>query len=188
MPVLISMLRGVNVGGHNKIKMDTLRALYESLKFEDPRTYVQSGNVLFRTRILTNEKNSAALAKKIQNAIEQEFGFRPEVILRTTDELRKAIAASPFARRDLEPGKILVTFLASEPGPQARAAPLSLKVHPEELHLKGRELYLYFPDGAGRSKLAWSSIAQLLKTTGTARNWNSVTKMLEIAEELEAEG
>lgn len=184
MPVLISMLRGVNVGGHNKIKMDALRALYESLKFEDPRTYVQSGNVIFRTK----EKNAAVLAKKIQNAIEGKFGFRAEVILRTKDELRKAIAASPFARRDLEPGKILVTFLTAEPGPQAQATLLSLKFHPEELHLKGRELYIYFPDGAGQSKLPWSSIAKLLKTTGTARNWNSVTRMLAMAEEMEAAG
>jgi len=185
MPVLLSMLRGVNVGGHNKISMAALRALYASLKLEDPRTYVQSGNVIFRTK----EKNSAALAKKIQNAIEREFGCCPEVILRTTEELRKAVAANPFAAsRKLEPGKILVTFLAAEPGPEAHAALLKLKDHPEELHLKGRELYIYFPDGAGRSKLPWSSIAKLLKTTGTARNWNSVTKMLAIAEEMEAPG
>jgi uncharacterized protein (DUF1697 family) len=63
---------------------------------------------------------------------------------------------------------------------------LNLKSHPEELHLKGRELYIYFPDGAGRSKLPWSSVERLLKTNGTARNWNSVTKMLAIAEEMEA--
>jgi uncharacterized protein (DUF1697 family) len=182
-PVLISMLRGVNVGGHNKIKMEALRTLYASLRFQDPRTYVQSGNIIFRTK----EKNSTALAKKIQDAIERTFGFRPEVILRTTDELRKAIAASPFtSRRDLEPGKILVTFLAGEPGPEAHATLRRLKAHPEELHLKGRELYIYFPDGAGRSKLPWSSVEKLLKTTGTARNWNSVTKILAIAEEMEA--
>jgi len=184
MPVLISMLRGVNVGGHSKIKMDALRALYESLKFEGPRTYVQSGNVIFRTK----EKNSAALARKIQGAIERSFGCRPEVILRTPDEMRDAIACSPFAgRQDLEPGKILVTFLAAEPGPEARATLLKFKNYPEELHLKGRELYIYFPDGAGRSKLPWSSVEKLLKTTGTARNWNSVTKMLAIAEEMEGE-
>ena len=185
MPVLISMLRGVNVGGHNKIKMDALRALYESLKLEDPRTYVQSGNVIFRTK----EKTSAALAKKIQDAIERKFGFRPEVILRTKDELRNAIATSPFATRpDLEPGKILVTFLAGDPGPQAHAALLGFKSHPEELHLQGRELFIYFPDGAGKSKLPWSTVAKLLNTTGTARNWNSVTKMLAIAEEMDAKG
>jgi len=186
MPVLISMLRGINVGGHNKIKMDVLRALYESLKLEDPRTYVQSGISSSGQK----RRFPPALAKKIQNAIEREFRCRPEVILRTTDELRKAIAATPFAsRRNLEPGKILVTFLAAEPTPEARTTLLGMKFHPEELHLKGREVYIYFPDGAGRSKLPWSSLHKLLKTTGTARNWNSVIKMLAMAEEMErAEG
>ena len=182
MPVVISMLRGVNVGGHNKVDMGALRRLYESLKFQDPRTYVQSGNVIFRSK----EKIPPALAKKIQNAIERKFNCCPEIILRTADELRKAIAATPFpASRGLEPGKILLTFLNAEPGPEANATLLKLKNHPEEIHLKGRELYIYFPNGAGRSKLPWSSIAELLKTQGTARNWNSVTKLLEIAEEME---
>ena len=182
MPVLISMLRGINVGGHNKVDMSALRALYESLKFEDPRTYVQSGNVIFRSK----EKISPALAKKIQRAIERKFGCCPEIILRTPDELRKAIAATPFpASRGLEPAKILVTFLASEPGRQAHETLLKLKNHPEEIHLKSRELYIYFPNGAGRSKLPWASISQALKTQGTARNWNSVTKILAFAEELE---
>lgn len=176
------MLRGVNVGGHHKIKMDALRALYQSLKFEDPRTYVQSGNVIFRTK----EKNTAALAKKIQDAIERKVGFRPEVILRTAEEMRKTIAATPFpAQRGLEPGKILVTFLAGEPGPEAHATLLTFKAYPEELHLLGRELYIYFPNGAGKSKLPWSSVEKLMKTTGTARNWNSVIKLLKIAEDME---
>ena len=183
MPVLISMLRGINVGGHNKVDMNALRALYQSLKFEDPRTYVQSGNIVFRAK----EKISPALVKKIQDAIEREFDCRPEVILRTADELRKAIAASPFhASRGLEPGKILVTFLNAEPGPEARDTLLRLKRYPEEIHLKGRELYIYFPNGAGKSKLPWSSVEKLFKTTGTARNWNSVTKLLAIAEEMES--
>ena len=183
MPVLISMLRGVNLGGHNRIKMDALRALYESLNFEEPRTYVQSGNVIFRTK----ERNSAALAKKIQNAIERTFKCRPEVILRTADELKKTISSTPFAAsRNLEPGKVLVTFFATEPAADAQEKLLTFKAHPEELHLKGRELYIYFPNGAGRSKLPWSSLDKRLKTTGTARNWNSVTNMLAIAEELES--
>lgn len=186
MPVLISMLRGVNVGPHNRIKMDALRALYRSLKFEDPRTYVQSGNVIFRTK----EKPTLQLAKKIQAAIERECGCKPEVILRTTEELRKAIAANPFAeRKDLEPAKVLVTFLSAEPDPGVQVTLDDLmKRYPEELHLKGRELYIYFPNGAGRSKLPWSSVDKLFKVTGTARNWNSVTNMLEIAKEMEAAG
>ena len=184
MPVLISMLRGVNVGPHNRIKMDALRAVYESLKFETPRTYVQSGNVIFRTK----EKSSSQLAAKIRTAIEKKLKCSPEVILRTAEELRRAIAATPFADRpNLEPGKVLVTFLAAEPPLEARGAFDRFKDYPEEVHLKGRELYIYFPNGSGRSKLPWSTVEKLLKVAGTARNWNSVKAMLEIAEEMEGQ-
>jgi len=177
------MLRGVNVGPHNRIRMDELRALYASLRLSDPRTYVQSGNVIFRTK----EKNSPELARKIQDAIEKKFGFAPAAILRTPEEFRKTIVANPFAKRkDIHPGRLLVTFLASEPSAEGRAAVLALDPGPEELHLIGRELYIYFPNGAGRSKLQWSSLDKKLETVGTARNLNSVTKMLEIAEQMEA--
>lgn len=182
MPVLISMLRGVNVGPHNRIKMDALRAVYESLKLEDPRTYVQSGNIIFRTK----ENSSAKLAKRIQEAIQKKFGCCPDVILRTTDELRKTMAGSPFLQRNLEPGKILVTFLASDAGPDTQSKLDGLKKYPEEIYLKGQELYIYFPNGAGKSKLPWSQVERLTNVTGTARNWNSVKAMLEIAEEMEA--
>jgi len=176
------MLRGVNLGPHNRIKMDELRALYESLRFEDPRRYVQSGNIIFRTK----EKNSPLLAKKIQSAIEKKFGCCPEVILRTAEEMRRAIAANPFpGRTKAEPGKVLVTFLAAEPPREARVNLEKFKELPEELHLEGRELYIYFPNGAGRSKLPWSAVDKLLKVTGTARNWNSVQAILAIAEEME---
>ena len=182
MPVLISLLRGVNLGPHNRIKMDALRALYESLSLQDARTYVQSGNVIFRTK----EKNTKKLAVKIQDAIEKTFKFRPVVVLRTTQEVRQAFDATPFEnRRNLNPGKILVTFLADEPFRDAPAALASLKGYPEEIHLKGRELYIYFPDGAGRSKLPWSKVEKLFKVTGTARNWNSVKAMYQIATEME---
>ena len=182
MPVLISMLRGVNVGPHNRIKMDALRALYESLKLEDPRTYVQSGNVIFRTK----EKSNPKLAGKIQAAIQKKLGCCPDVVLRTTDEMRKAIAANPFAEKvKNEPAKVLVTFLSAEPPREAEMNLPNLRGFPEELHLKGRELYIYFPNGAGNSKLPWSKVDKLLGVTGTARNWNSVQAILEIAEEME---
>src|SRR5438046_1952378 len=117
MAVIISMLRAVNVGGHNKIKMDALRALYESLKLRDAQTYVQSGNVIFRS----DERDIARIAKRIEEGIERKFGFRPAVILRTAAEVRDVIASSPFAKRhEIEPGKLVVSFLAGDPGEEAR--------------------------------------------------------------------
>jgi uncharacterized protein (DUF1697 family) len=183
MAVIISMLRGVNVGGHNKIKMDVLRGLYESLGLRDVQTYVQSGNVVFRTK----ERNLGALGNKIENAIERSFGFRPAVIVRTPSELREVIARNPFAkRRGIEPSKLLVTFLASRPAAEALEQVLKIKAEPVELHIDGREVYIYFPDGVGRPKLSWVTVEKKLKTSGTGRNWNSVTKLLEMAERLEA--
>lgn len=177
------MLRGVNVGGHNRVKMDTLRVLYKSLKLQDAQTYVQSGNVIFRT----GEMDSSALGKKIQQAIHRKCDIECEVILRTAPEMREAIANNPFAGRSgIEPDKLLVTFLAAVPSPEAREKLLALKLDPEELHLIGRELYIYFPNGAGKSKLPWASLEKKLKfPPRTSRNLNSVTKMIEIAETME---
>lgn len=183
MPVIISMLRGVNVGGHNKVKMDALRGLYESLELRDPQTYVQSGNVIFTTE----ERNMLRLAQRIENGIERAFGFHSDVILRTAAELREVIAKNPFAtRRDTDPSKLLITFLAAAPGPEAREKARTFKAGPEELSINGCELYIYFPQGIGQSKLSMPALLKTLKTSGTGRNWNSVTKMLEIAEKLDA--
>lgn len=182
MAVVISMLRGVNLGSR-RIKMDALRALYLSLGLRDPQTYIQSGNVIFRT----GARDFALLGRKIENAIESSFGFHSHVILRTPADLRATIASSPFAsRRGIEPGKLLVTFLAEAPGKDARDAVLRLKADPEELHIIGRELYVYFPNGMARPKLSWALIDKTLKVPGTGRNWNTVTKLLEMAENLEA--
>ena len=182
MTVIISMLRGVNVGGHNKIKMEALRALYESLKLRDAQTYVQSGNVIFRS----DEQDIARLTKRIEEGIEGKFGFRPDVILRTAAEMRDVVERNPFAkRRGIEPGKLLVSFLGSDPGEEAREKVRQMKCDPEEMRIEGREIYIYFPNGMGRSKLPWAGLGKMLKTPATGRNWNSVTKMMEMAEKLE---
>lgn len=183
MPVAISMLRGVNVGGHNCIKMETLRAMYESLGLRDAQTYVQSGNVVFRTSAC----DVGSLGKRIEAKIEQTFGFRPGVMVRTTSDLRDVIRRNPFAsRRGLDPRKLLVTFLAADPAPEARAKILGIRADPEELRVDGREVYAYYPNGFGRAKLSAALIERTLNTSGTGRNWNTVTKLLEIAEKLES--
>jgi uncharacterized protein (DUF1697 family) len=177
------MLRGVNVGGRNMIKMDALKALCVSLKLKNPQTYVQSGNVVFSTE----ENDLAKLGTRIQDAIERKIGFRPNVMLRTMAELQDVVARHPFAKRSgIEPGKLLVNFLAHDPGKDARKKALAIKVGPEEMYLIGREAYIYFPNGQGRSKFPWPAIERALGTSGTGRNWNSVTKMLEMAEKMVA--
>jgi len=183
MTVAVSMLRGINVGGHKSIKMEALRAMYESLGLRDAQTYVQSGNVVFRTAA----RDLGPLAKRIESKIEQTFGFRPGVIIRTPSELREVIRRNPFVKRHgIEPGKLLVTFLVADPGREACDRLLSLKADPEELRMQGSEVFVYYPNGMGRSKLSHALIEKTLKTPGTGRNWNTVTKLLEMEERLES--
>jgi uncharacterized protein (DUF1697 family) len=182
MPVVVAMLRGINLAKNRRVRMEDLRALYTSLKLRDVRTLVASGNVVFETA----EQDLVKLASRLEKAFAQAFGFHSDVILRTIPELEAAIAAKPFGRQDLEGSKLLVTFLRGDPGDEARAKIRAIEVQPEELHITGRELYIYFPNGMGRSALPWAGIDRALKTTGTARNWNSVTKLLALAEAVQA--
>ena len=182
MPVIICMLRGVNVGGHNKLKMDVLRAICTSLKCESPETLLQSGNVVFRS----NNKNPAQLEKQIGTAIEKKLEFRPEVLLRTVRELREAMARNPFLKRSgIEPSKLVVTFLGRELNAPAKKALLGMDIGPEEVHVLGRELYIYFPNGQARPKISWSRTEKIIGPAFTSRNWNTVTKLLQLAEDLD---
>jgi len=185
MAVVVALLRGVNVGGHHTVGMKELRALCESLGLGDARTLLQSGNVLFRTR----GRDLARLSRRIEDAIEREAGFRPAVILRTCSELREAVAQNPFAsRRDIDPSKLAVMFLASDPTPETRDALLQIPAGPEEVRLGGRELYIHFANGMARPKLKITLLERTLKTPMTGRNWNTTRRLLEIAGEMEAEG
>src|SRR5262245_15107154 len=117
MPVLACFLRGVNVGGHAKIKMDALRALFVSLKFEDPQTYVQSGNIVFKT----SERNLERVAARIKQVITKKFACSPAIMLRTVAELRAVVLNNPCAKRgNIEPGKLHVFFLAAQPAKDAK--------------------------------------------------------------------
>ena len=171
------------MGGHHSIRMEELRELYESLGLRYAQTYVQSGNVVFRT----DARDFTRLSKRIADAIEQRFTFRPGVILRTAADLRAVIAANPFAsRRDLDPSRLVVQFLAGEPPADARERILRIESEPEELRMEGRELYIYYPNGMARPKVAWTVIERILQTPCTGRNWNTVRKLLEMAESLDA--
>jgi uncharacterized protein (DUF1697 family) len=171
------MLRGVNLG-KRRMSMDALRAAYESLGLSDVRTYAQSGNVVFQTK----ERNLDGLSKRIEDAVEQKFGFHADNILRTGPELRDIIARNPFAkRRGIEPGKLLVVFLTGDPGPEAPKKILEVQCDPEELYLDGREMFIYFPNGMARPKLKMAHVDKVLKTRWTGRNWNTVLELNRLA-------
>ena len=176
---VISMLRGINVGGNRMIKMDALRALYESLGLEQVQTFIQSGHVVFRTK----QRAIGPLVKLIEDGIEKQFGFRADVLCRTSTELRRVIQRNPFAARpEIHPGKLLVVFLSDSLDNEAREKLLQVKADPEELIADAAELYIYFPNGQARPKLSMAQVEKAHKKASTGRNWNTVNKLLEIAE------
>lgn len=177
MPVVIALLRGVNVGGHCKLPMATLRAICEQLGHEGAVTYIQSGNAVFRTK-----RDLGSVAGELEAAIEAKVGFRPAVALRTMDQMQAVIAANPFAgRASIDPARLLVTFLVKDPGEAARERARAIDVAPEELHAIGSEMFIYFANGLGRTKLPWKALERSIDCPGTGRNWNTVLKLLEIA-------
>lgn len=178
MPVLISLLRGINVGGNKKIKMAELKALYEALGFSNVRTLLQSGNVVFESE----NDNPEQVTGQIEAGIMERFGFESKIIMRTRDQLQAVIAHHTFSEVQLaEPGKLLIAFLKSEPNAQQVEALREAHTGPEIIHHRGSELYIYYPDGMGRSKLDNTFIERRLKTTSTGRNWNTVNKLLALA-------
>jgi uncharacterized protein (DUF1697 family) len=184
MSVMVCLLRGVNLGAHKRLKMEDLRAMCESMKLREAQTYVQSGNLIFKT----DEKDLRKLAKKIEAAIEKKYGFQSDVILRTVAELKSALERNPFAkRRGMEPKRLLITFLAGEPATEAGKKVQAMKTEPEEVSIDGREMYIYFPNGMARPTVPWTTLERTLGVRGTGRNLNSVRKMLEMAEQMEAQ-
>lgn len=182
MPVVISLLRAVNVGGAGKIPMAELRELFESLKLQDVRTFIQTGNVIFRTP----EKDLAKLARKLEAAIEKRFAFRTSVILRTPEDLRDLLSRNPFQKREgISPSKLLVVFLESQPDAECCGKLEAIPMDPEELAVSGRELFIYYPNGMARPSFSQSVFDRALKIPGTGRNWNTVNKLLALGEQLE---
>lgn len=171
MPRCVALLRGVNVGGKNKLPMADLRALVESLGHVDVSTYIQSGNVVFTgDRSVTPESWQSAIAK--------QFGLNVTVVLRTASELDKIVNANPFSR--VETSTLHVGFMTKKPSVALVAKLDAARFRPDELSVRGRELYLHLPNGMGRSKLP-AYLDRQLKISTTVRNWNTVTKLLELA-------
>jgi uncharacterized protein (DUF1697 family) len=181
MTVFISMLRAVNVGGTSRIKMEPLRAAYEGLGFRDVRSLLQSGNVVFRSSV----KDPRQLTTRIRQELERKFGLQIEVVIRTLPELESIFERSPVLSPRADPAKLLVMFLSGVPDAQGQARLVKAHKGPEMLEVRGPEVYLYYPDGVGRSKLTTAVLESHLGTVGTARNWNTLSKLVEAARDVE---
>jgi uncharacterized protein (DUF1697 family) len=178
--VYVSMLRGVNVGGHSRLKMAALKEAYVAIGLRDVYTLLQSGNVMFTSRA----KDRHSLATRIMQEIERRFDLKIEVLIRTLDEIRMLVERGPATPR-ADPSKLLVMFLTHVPGAAAQSALLKEHKGPEMIELRGPEVYLYYPNGVGRSKLTNAFLENRLDVAGTARNWNTLKKLVEIGATLE---
>lgn len=183
MPVLVALLRGVNVGGHHLIRMGDLRSLCLSLGLRNPATYLQSGNVVFHAPMADN----GLLATRLAEAIGASHGFRPAIVLRSAKQLQAIVDANPFAGRpEAAPQKLAVTFYQQAPAAAALQRVRALAIGPEELFLHAAEMYVFYPNGMGRSKFPAAAVDKILGTSCTARNWNTVLALLDMAVRAEA--
>lgn len=165
--------------------MEALRGLCPALGFRHAATYVQSGNLVCNH----DESDADAAARRLEQALATLTPYRPRVIGRSLDELRNLVAANPLPPGEARaPARLLAMTLESEPTSGALERLKARHSDPEEIALLGRDLYLHYPDGIGRSKLTNALIERQLGVQGTARNWNTLTKLLELATEIEARG
>ncbi len=173
----IALLRAVNLGGRTKVGMAELRELFAELGFKDARTLLQSGNVVFSGK-------GGDLEAKIARAIETQFGYATDVMVRTAAEWDKIVKANPFpAEAKKDPSHLLVLALKDAPKKAAVEALRATIKGPEQVEAKGKQLYAVYPAGIGRSKLTPNVIEAKLGTRGTGRNWNTVLKLAALAAE-----
>jgi len=174
----VALLRGINVGGRTIIPMAELRSSLSDLGLQDVVTYVQSGNVVFRA----DGCDSGGLAAQVEERIASEFGLGVSVLLRTPSELRAIAKRNPFLQRGEDSSRLHVIFLDRKPAAAAAAQLDPERSPPDEFAPAGREIYLYLPNGAGRSKLTLDYFEKRLEVRATMRNWRTLTKLIELAE------
>ena len=179
MPVYIAMLRGINVSGQKTIKMERLRASLASLGFSDVKTYIQSGNVVFKAAT----PSTSSLEKKIAGKIFEDFGFAVPVAIRTPEELGAVLKNNPLLKLpSLEEARLHISFLSGSAPKTAAEILKPLAAKSERFAVCGREIYLYCPDGYGETKLSNSAIEKKLSVQATTRNWKTVNTLFAMAQ------
>lgn len=169
MTTYVALLRGVNVAGHGKVTMGDLRRVFEGLGYADVSTYIQSGNVIF---------SGTASVDAVERAIATELGMEVVVVLRTAAQLEKVVRRNPFA--DVDVSKVHVGFMPKRPSATAVKTLDIERFRPEDAIVVGSDVYVHLPNGMGRSKLP-DYVGRQLDVPITFRNWNTVTKLVELA-------
>lgn len=173
----LSILRGINVGGRNKIKMADLRGLYEKIGFSNVQTYIQSGNVIFDSPKQSKQK----LASQILSEIEKSYGFKISILIREAKDLKQIIEENPFPQAaENEKNRLFVVFLDRVITAEDKELLVIPEKATERVQFGLQEVYLYCPDGYGRTKFNNNFIERKLKTTATTRNWKTTNHLLEM--------
>jgi uncharacterized protein (DUF1697 family) len=175
MPTYAVLLRGINLGSHHKVPMPALRALLEGHGYDDVTTYIQSGNV-----VLTSKDSATKVETAIHDALKKEFGFDIAVMVRTRQQLKKVVDGNPFAKKAKDDGHLHVVFLAAKPKADKVKALTTADWGSDEVAVAGKEAYLHLPNGYGRAKLNNMLVEKRLGVAGTARNWRTTAKLLEL--------
>lgn len=170
----IAVLRGINVGGHRKIKMADLRQELSAMGLEKVNTYIQSGNIVFSSE----EQDKALLKKSIEDKIREVYGFEVPTILLVKEELEQVISENPYANYDLS--RLYVTFVEKSPERDMLESIQKVDYSPEEFCIVRKHLYFYSPVGRGKSKMSNNFFEKKLKVNMTSRNWRTVNKLLEM--------
>jgi uncharacterized protein (DUF1697 family) len=177
MKTYIALFRGINVGGSHLLPMKELKLLIEMSGCVGVRTYIQSGNAIFRSAM----SDPSRLAKQLATAVFRRYGFEPRVLVLTRSEVESAIAGNPFPEAHEDPRSVHLFFLAAPPTKPDLNSLEALKAKSERFALKGKVFYIHTPNGFGTSKLA-ARAERLLGVDATARNWRTVTTLLEMAD------
>lgn len=177
METIISILRGINLGSHNKIPMPELKTLYEKAGFKNVATYIQSGNVVFSA----DKPDLHSLPDKIQQLIFKKYKFNVPVIVRTVDEMQSVVDNNPMLKnKSMDIEKLHVTFLSDKPQKEHLEKMAAYQYKPDEYIIGGKEIFVFCPNGYGNTKLSNNFFESKLKVTATTRNWRTVNELLRI--------
>jgi uncharacterized protein (DUF1697 family) len=178
----VALLRGINVGGNNRIAMADLRALHGAIGHTDVLTHLQSGNVVFTAKA-AKHPDTDVLAHSIEKAITGELGLTVRVVVRSGAEMRAVVDHDPLADVATDPARHLVTFLSAAPAADKLATIDPADYAPERFAVQGREVYMWLPDGIRDAKLGRIAWDRKFGVVATGRNWNTVTKLADMARE-----